>query len=104
MFDEIMFALGDEGDEDDPEESEISLQDLEDEIAELGDGTTLDDVVREALATDQAAAGGFAAGLATQVGAGLRTTPSWVWTETAEPRTVGVSRATRGVLTAIRAR
>jgi hypothetical protein len=44
----ILDALGDEGDEGDEEEMEIDLADLNAEMAEAG--TTLDDVVDEALA------------------------------------------------------
>ena len=104
MFDEIMVALGDEGDYLDPEENEISLQDLRDEIEELGDGTTLEDVVMEALGVGQADAGGPASGaLTTPFAVGPDTTPSWVWTETAEPRTVGVSRTGRALVTNVNA-
>ena len=45
---DILDALGDEGDEGDAEEMEIDLADLNEEMAEAG--TTLEDVVDEALA------------------------------------------------------
>jgi hypothetical protein len=57
LYDEVMDAIGNEGDEGDPEEAEIDLEDLEAEMEEAG--TCVEDVVSEIVGKAKEGCDGF---------------------------------------------